>query len=104
MADQSTINVRISTALKKRGDEVLAKAGGSPSQAIRALWTEMARTRSVPDFILQDLRENAQEERNRKRSALQGLDSLAGASLSQGDAATDAILLEGIQSESEVTS
>ena len=104
MTDQSTINVRISTTLKKRGDDVLSKAGGSPSQAIRALWAEMARTRAVPDFILQDLREGAQDERMHKHSALRGLDNLAGASASRSDVHRDDLPSAALQAESEVTS
>lgn len=104
MADQSTINVRISTTLKKRGDDVLSKAGGSPSQAIRALWAEMARTRAVPDFILQDLWEGVQDERMHKHSALRGLDNLAGASASQSDVRRDDLPSASLQAESEVTS
>lgn len=104
VTDQSTINVRISTTLKKRGDDVLSKAGGSPSQAIRALWAEMARTRAVPDFILRDLREGAQDERMHKHSALRGLDNLAGASASRSDVRRDDLPSAALQAESEVTS
>ncbi len=104
MTDQSTINVRINTTLKKRGDDVLSKAGGSPSQAIRALWAEMARTRVVPDFILRDLREGTQEERERKHSALRGLNNLTGTSASQSDAHRDNPPSAALQAESEVPS
>lgn len=104
MADQSTINVRISTALKKRGDDVLSKAGGSPSQAIRALWAEMARTRSVPDFILQDLREGTREERERKHSALRDLSSLASTPAAQSDADLEVVLSKQLRKESEAMS
>lgn len=77
MKDQATINVRLSASLKKRGDEVLKRSGVSPTQAIRALWEEMARTRMVPDFILQEAHQGEDEERQRKMAALRGLDGLA---------------------------
>lgn len=83
---------------------MLSKAGGSPSQAIRALWAEMARTRAVPDFILRDLREGAQDERMHKHSALRSLDNLAGASASRSDVRRDDLPSAALQAESEVTS
>lgn len=104
MTDQSTINVRINTTLKKRGDDVLSKTGGSPSQAIRALWAEMARTRVVPDFILRDLREGTQDERMHKHSALRGLNNLVGASTSRSDVRSDDPPSAALQAESEVPS
>ena len=45
---QATINVRMNAALKERGDGVLREHGLSTSQAIRALWRQLAQTREVP--------------------------------------------------------
>lgn len=42
------INARIDATLKKRGDEALARAGLSPTQAIRKLWELAARYASEP--------------------------------------------------------
>ena len=49
---QATINVRMNAALKERGDGVLREHGLSTSQAIRALWRQLAQTREVPAFLL----------------------------------------------------
>lgn len=38
MAVAGQMNIRMDSALKAQGDAVLAKAGFSPSQAVRALW------------------------------------------------------------------
>lgn len=48
---QSVLNVRIDSALKERGDKVLAENGISVSNAVRSLWEELAKTREVPSFI-----------------------------------------------------
>ena len=45
------INARIDPELKARGDEALAAAGLSPTQAIRALWELAARNADRPDAI-----------------------------------------------------
>lgn len=37
------INVRLDRALKTAGDEALAEAGISPSEAVRALWDKLAK-------------------------------------------------------------
>ncbi len=70
---QATINVRMNAALKERGDGVLREHGLSTSEAIRALWRELARTREVPAFLLDTEADRAEAERRRKRAALEGL-------------------------------
>lgn len=70
---QATINVRMNAALKERGDGVLREHGLSTSEAIRALWRQLARTREVPAFLLDTEADRVEAERRRKRSALEGL-------------------------------
>lgn len=48
---QATLNVRMDAALKERGDKVLRESGISTSEAVRALWSELATTRELPDFL-----------------------------------------------------
>lgn len=48
---QSVLNVRMDSALKERGDKVLSENGLSVSAAVRALWTLMADTHQVPEFL-----------------------------------------------------
>ena len=45
------MNVRIDEGLKERGDEVFARAGFTPSQAVRAVWECADRTGEVPAFM-----------------------------------------------------
>ena len=46
------LNIRLDEELKATGDNVLADHGVSSTEAIRSLWTYMAKTRRLPDFIL----------------------------------------------------
>ena len=48
---QAQINVRIDWSLKHAGDEVLAAAGLSPTQAIRRLWEVAAGFRTDPQRL-----------------------------------------------------
>lgn len=59
---QSILNVRMDSALKERGDKVLAENGISVSRAVRALWEELAKSREIPCFI----RETSDSEVHRK--------------------------------------
>ncbi len=70
------INVRLNPLLKQRGDEGLASAGLSASQAIRALWDLAARNAENPAAIQRSLfpekvaRDDAeQDESQRSRIA-----------------------------------
>lgn len=47
----SQINARLDTNIKRAGDATLARFGASTTQAIRSLWTYMAETNSLPDFM-----------------------------------------------------
>lgn len=49
--EAAQINVRIDPALKAEGDNCLAEAGYSPSQAIRQLWYLASRYRGNPGAI-----------------------------------------------------
>lgn len=60
------MNTRIDEALKRSGDEVLAKCGYSPSQAIRALWTYVVQANDVPSFMKEWRRNEFEAERHRR--------------------------------------
>ncbi len=68
---QSVLNVRIDSALKERGDKVLAENGISVSNAVRSLWEELAKTREVPPFI-----KKSSEVEMRKQKRKDALDKL----------------------------
>lgn len=59
---QSILNVRMDSALKERGDKVLAENGISVSRAVRSLWEELAKSREIPGFI----KETSDSEMHRK--------------------------------------
>ena len=69
----ATLNVRMSAPLKARGDEVLKKFGISTSTAVRALWQELASTRTLPPFL-----EAATKNAETKRAKTDALNALAG--------------------------
>lgn len=70
---EAVLNVRMNAALKERGDKVLKENGVSVSDAVRALWQEMATTRELPDFL-----SNTTPEATTKKARKQALDSLVG--------------------------
>ncbi|MBO4365184.1 MAG: type II toxin-antitoxin system RelB/DinJ family antitoxin [Eggerthellaceae bacterium] len=76
----ATLNVRMSAPLKERGDKVLRENGISTSAAVRALWQELAATRTLPSF-LEDLTQAASSKKT-KRLALDALVGVAQGSLS----------------------
>lgn len=47
----STLNIRIDSALKERGDKVLKENGISVTEAIRTLWETLAKTHELPEFL-----------------------------------------------------
>ena len=69
----ATLNVRLNASLKERGDKVLRENGLSASAAVRALWHEMASTRSLPSFL-----EGATDEAAAKKAKAQALGQLVG--------------------------
>lgn len=64
---KSQVNARIDSDLKKMGDEGLAAAGLTPTQAVHALWELAARNRENPGAISAAL---FPEERDREKAAL----------------------------------
>ena len=76
----ATLNVRLNATLKERGDKVLRENGISASAAVRALWREMATTRSLPSF-LKDISNEASSKKEKAR-ALGQLAGVARGSLS----------------------
>lgn len=48
------LNTRIDPMLKRSGDAVLARSGFTSSDAVRALWSYVARHQEIPDFMLSD--------------------------------------------------
>ena len=69
----ATLNVRLNASLKERGDKVLRENGISASAAVRALWREMATTRSLPSFLT-----DATDEAAAKKAKTQALGQLVG--------------------------
>ena len=70
---EATLNVRMSAPLKERGDKVLRDNGISTSAAVRALWQELADTRTLPPFL-----QNATAESQARKAKAAALDALAG--------------------------
>lgn len=70
----ATLNVRMNAPLKERGDKVLRENGISTSAAVRALWNELATTRTLPPF-LQELKDDSSEKKAKARAlnALTGI-------------------------------
>ena len=64
---QATINARLNATVKERGDKVLRDNGISTTEAIRGLWSSMARTREVPSFLVRECKRDETAERRRKR-------------------------------------
>ena len=75
---QATINARLNATIKARDDKVLRDNGISATEAIRGLWSAMARTHEVPDFLVQEYRDDELAERRRKREVAHSLVGLAG--------------------------
>lgn len=71
---QSVLNVRMDSALKERGDKVLAENGISVSNAVRSLWEELAKSREVPSFIVDS--SDGADRRKRRRAAFEKLCSI----------------------------
>ena len=69
---QSVLNVRMDSTLKERGDKVLSEHGLSVSEAVRALWTLLATTRDVPEFL-----QESSEDEKQKRRKMATLEKLA---------------------------
>lgn len=75
------VNARIAPDLKERGDAALARAGVSPTQAVRALWELAARYADDPASLLDTLypdradraaRDTLQAQEERARAIEQG--------------------------------
>lgn len=64
---------------------MLRDNGISTTEAIRGLWSSMARTREVPSFLVRECKCDETAERRRKREAARGLVGLAGEGASLGD-------------------
>ena len=82
---QATINARLNATVKERGDKVLRDNGISTTEAIRGLWSTMARTREVPSFLTQECKRDEAAERRRKREVARGLVGLAAEGMALGD-------------------
>lgn len=64
-SEMAQMNTRIDRRLKERGDAALARAGFTPSQAVRALWEFAAEHEYEPEAIEQALSPN--QSQNVKR-------------------------------------
>ncbi|HJI99732.1 MAG TPA: type II toxin-antitoxin system RelB/DinJ family antitoxin [Coriobacteriaceae bacterium] len=71
----STLNIRIDSALKERGDKVLKENGISVTEAIRALWETLAKTHELPEF-LQNQDPKKEEVMRKKLDAIELLGAL----------------------------
>ena len=71
------MNTRIERELKQRGDAVLARAGFSPSEAVRALWEFAAAHEREPQAVARALAvEDPEAERERQERIQRKRDSL----------------------------
>lgn len=61
------MNIRIDDGVKSRGDEVFARYGFTPSQAVRALWEHASKEGDVPRFMRSSVDESAVAEAERQR-------------------------------------
>ena len=77
---EATLNVRMNGALKERGERVLRENGISTSAAVRALWQELATTRTLPSFLQKEAQGDAAKAA--KKLALDSLAGIAQGSLS----------------------
>lgn len=101
------VNTRLDTELKTRGDRALARAGFSPSQAIRALWQLASNHHNEPE-VLRDLlnppSEQVCDERARKAAAAhQGRHLCDGLREKLAARATNAIQTAGSAQTANVT-
>lgn len=64
------MNVRVDRELKIRGDEVLRAAGTNPTDIVSRLWSYVARTESVPEFLTDEEIQKHDEELRRLRTAI----------------------------------
>jgi len=77
---EATLNVRMQASLKERGDKVLREHNVSTSEAVRALWKELAETRELPAFLKRET--HNKDERMAKINAVAALSGIAEGSLS----------------------
>ena len=78
---QSVLNVRMDSALKVRGDKVLADSGMSVSEAVRALWSVLAETHEVPELLRKSSAGEAKKKA--KLKALERLSAIGKAASSE---------------------
>ncbi|MEE8716648.1 MAG: hypothetical protein SOI26_07955 [Coriobacteriales bacterium] len=55
MSTTTQMNLRIDATLKREGDDALAAAGYTPTQAVRALWGFAAQHRGQPETVREGL-------------------------------------------------
>lgn len=101
---QATINARLNATVKERGDKVLRDNGISTTEAIRGLWSSMARTREVPSFLVRECKCDETAERRRKREVARGLVGLAAEGTALGDDALSDLRFQALLSRYEVLS
>lgn len=101
---QATINERLNATVKERGDKVLRDNGISTTEAIRGLWSSMARTREVPSFLMRECRRDEEAERRRKREVARGLVGLASEGASLGDDELSSLKFQAMLSRYEALS
>ena len=60
------MNTRIDEDLKRRGDEVIARYGLTPSQVVRAVWKHIGEIDDLPEFMRSPDAAAIEAERQRK--------------------------------------
>lgn len=101
---QATINARLNATVKERGDKVLRDNGISTTEAIRGLWSSMARTREVPSFLVRECKCDETAERRRKREVARGLVGLETEGATLSDDALSDLRFQALLSRYEVLS
>lgn len=66
------LNARIDLQVKRDGDAVLARMGVSATEAIRALWSHLAESGQLPDFMRKQREEPAAGLPSSKNAAVEG--------------------------------
>jgi antitoxin component of RelBE/YafQ-DinJ toxin-antitoxin module len=90
------VNGRVDGAVKRRAEKVLAAHSKTPSEAIRALYRELAETRELPAFLAADPGAE-RAERQRRLAILRSVEGLSHSDLLAGDAATERVLRDEIE-------
>ena len=96
---EATINVRINAALKERGDKILRDYGLSTSEVVRLLWDFLAQEHRLPAFLQEVLATKKNDDRERKRKALDGFVGIAASGATLTDEEIDELHLQSMMDD-----